>query len=95
MIVPLVMRHPGRANPMAASPSVDLPAPDSHDFAAPQRYIDALDDFMPAIVAIAIDDDILHLQQDFAFFSLAFNIHYWVLNLSDRWICAGTSRPRS
>src|SRR5262245_11795988 len=28
-IPPLTIRQPGRANPMAASPSVDLPAPDS------------------------------------------------------------------
>jgi hypothetical protein len=96
MILPLVIRHPGRAKPIAKRGFAGTRFADQpHDLAAPQGDVHALDDFMPAIVTVTVDDDVLHFQQKIAFLPAFFGIHAVGLNPSARWTCAGTSRPRS
>ena len=68
VISPPEMRQPSRANPMAARPIVDLPAPDSpmrprtSPFA--QFQVHALDDIEPLLVSAALDAQALDGQED-------------------------------
>src|SRR4029079_15359764 len=50
-------------------------ANEAQHFAAPQAEIDALDDLMPDIIALALDLETLDLEKGFAFAALGLTLH--------------------
>ena len=49
---------------MIRTQQIDARDIEPHDLAATKRQVDAFADFVPALIAVTVDDDVAHLEQN-------------------------------